>query len=116
MKNRTRLPSSFKNSFLPANPISLSLTRSKIFILLVIIFGAGSIFFLRLNNQNEIDMLTNKHREIQSAVEKYLDDMSHVKINSDAAKYFERKIQSSKKELKTLEDSIKQIKTIWFME
>jgi len=103
----------FFSNLLPDEPITISFSNIRIFILGVIFILGIAVLYIRLTNRNEIKLLESKHKEIQAMVDRYLMNMSQVNITENDQLEFDRRINEYKKQLKTIEQNMKDLKESW---
>ena len=104
---------SFFSNILPAEPITISFSNLRVFILGMVFILAIAVLYIRITNRNEIKLLESKHKEIQLVVDRYLTDMSQANITHDKQLEMDRKIDNYKKQLKTIEQNMKSLKDSW---
>ena len=106
----------FIEKFYPSNPFTISITFSRIFAFLFFAIVVGGIIYLRSENKNELELLRLKHKEIQTIIKTYLQDMSEVKFDSDKQKELRRVVDDYQKKLEMVDENIKRIRRVWFLE
>ena len=106
----------FIERFYPDYPITISFSKVRVFILLIIIGFVCGILYLRYQNKNELQILEVKHKEIQLIISDYLKNMSQVNLDSGQLQELRGKINDIQKKLKVVEEDIKHIKKVWFLE
>lgn len=102
--------------FYPNEPFRITVSKFKIFLLLLLILVASLLYYLRLENKNELELLEQKHKEIQSVVQNYLHDMSRVNNDDINLRIYQIQYEGYKKQLKVIEEKINSIKSIWFLD
>lgn len=104
----------FIERFYPSNPFSFTLSSISVFILIASLICG--VIYLRSENKNELELLRNEHKRIQTIVGNYLRDMSEVKFNSDRQKELKKIVDEYRKKLEIVDEDIKRIKAVWFLE
>jgi len=102
--------------FYPSEPVRITVSKIKIFLLIVVIGVGGEIFYLRVQNKNELDLLRKKHEEIQLHIKNYLYEMSHASGSADELEEIKNKYEKSKKQLSIIKEKIDSIKNFWFLD
>ena len=116
MKGGFRKFREFIERFYPEKPFTISISFFRIVILLIILGAAGGILYLRSQNKNELELLEARHHEMQMVLSKYLKSMSEVNINSNGQQELKNQIGDFQRKLKIVEEDIKHIKKVWFLE
>lgn len=107
---------SFIEKFYPSEPISFSFSRFKIFFIIIIGLIVAIFFYLRSYNEDELHLLKQKHKEIKTSVQDYLNSMSHANYDDSKLSEVRNRLSSYKKELSNIEEKINSIRKFWFLE
>ncbi len=102
--------------FFPHEPITISFSRFRAFVLFLLVAAGALFFYLRSQNKSELEFLKQKHKEIQLAVRGYLNRMTHASVDESKSDELRRKIEGYKKQLENIEEKINNIKSFWFLE
>ena len=102
--------------FYPKDPIRISFSRFKIFLLSLVLLLSAGFIYLRSQNKTELQLLKQKHLEVQLAVKNYLNDMSRVNDNDTLLNELQSRVKRYKKQLNQIEEKIEDLKSFWFLE
>lgn len=100
----------------PSEPISITLSKFKFYILLLFVALGVVYLYMRSQNIDELALLKEKHAEVQIIVRDYLSSMSRVDNNSEQFNRLKREVANYQKELITIEEKISNLKKFWFLE
>jgi hypothetical protein len=103
------------NGFIPSNPITITFTRLRLFVIFLLIGFIGFLFYLRSENKEELEILSAKQNEMRLMITKYIEDMSGTKIGDEESKDYRSKIDDYRKKLKMVDEEINQIHGLWYM-
>lgn len=81
----------------------------------LLLAGAG-YFYLRSQNKNELELLKEKHHELQLTVRNYLRNMSSAEYSEDQLNELQSRVNKYKKQLSDIEEKINSIKKSWLLE
>jgi len=77
-----------------------------------------AILFLHFRSQNkdELELLKVKHQEMQLMIRTYIQEMTYIVPGSEKVNLIDKKVVEYKKSLNIIEDDMKHIRMIWFLE
>lgn len=101
--------------FYPREPIQITVSKLKLFLLFTTVCIIGGIIYIRSQNKHELELLKQKHQEIQLAVQTYFSKMSRVNDDEMLLNEYSNKLEKYKKQLDEIEDKIEDIKSFWFI-
>lgn len=102
--------------FYPADPIRISFSKLKIFLLFLLILGAASFIYLRSQNKTELEILKEKHVELQQTVRNYLISMSRANVDEEQLNKLQSEMNNQRKQLNEIEEKINKIRSFWFLD
>ncbi len=106
----------FIEKFYPTEPIRITFSKIRILFVITIVGFVVGIFYLRSQNKNELELLKQKHLEVKSAVQHYLQNMSQANSDETALTELRSKLNLYTKQLTEIENKIDDIKEFWFLE
>ena len=106
----------FFERLIPSEPFRFSFSKFNIFLFFLFVLLGSGLFYLRSQNNNELQLLNQKHKEIQIAVKNYLLSMSQISNEDIYGDEIKTKLDRYKKQLSTIEEKINNIKSFWFLE
>lgn len=106
----------FLERFFPSEPFKISFSRFKLILLFLLVLTGSVFFHFRSQNKNELELLKQKHIEIQLAVKNYLNSMSQISYNNINGQEIRTKLYKCRRQLSSIEEKINKIKKFWFLE
>lgn len=102
--------------FYPVDPIRISFSKLKIFLLFLLILGTSIFVYLRSQNKTELDILREQHTELQLTIRNYLISMSRANADEEQLDKLQSDINNQRKQLNAIEDKINKIRSFWFLD
>lgn len=102
--------------FYPADPIRISFSKLKIFLLFLLILGTSFYVHLRSQSKTELDILREQHIELQLTIRNYLISMSRANVGEEQLNNLQNEMNKHRKQLNDIEVKINRIKSFWFLD
>lgn len=102
--------------FYPADPIRISFSKLKIFLLFLLILGTSFYVHLRSQSKTELDILREQHIELHLTIRNYLISMSRANVDEEQLNNLQNEMNKHRKQLNDIEVKINRIKSFWFLD
>jgi len=100
----------------PSEPIRITFSKLKLIFLSLLIILASGYFYLRSQNKTELEILKEKHVELQQTVRNYLISMSRANVDEEQLNKIQSEINNQRKQLNEIEEKINRIRNFWFLD
>lgn len=100
----------------PSEPIRITFSKLKLIFLSLLIILASGYFYLRSQNKTELEILKEKHVELQQTVRNYLISMSRANVDEEQLNKLQSEMNNQRKQLNEIEEKINRIRNFWFLD